>query len=190
MGFLGDLSIAQMLNAAAMRYGLDPGLVLAIAQRESRLNPNAVSRKGAKGVMQLMDATSADLGVTNPFDAAQNIDAGVRYLRQLLSQFGDLVKAVAAYNWGPGNLSAAISQHGENWLAAAPAETQAYVADILGITPMPLTIDAATGKPVESSVNVDALPYADQSTGISQKQIIVLTLLGLGAYFLADFLQE
>jgi soluble lytic murein transglycosylase-like protein len=190
LGFLGALSIVDMLNSAAMRYGLDPGLLLAIAQRESRLDPNAVSRKGAKGVMQLTDATAADLGVTNPFDPAQNIDAGARYLRQLLSQFGDVVKAVAAYNWGPGNLAAAIAERGEHWLEAAPAETQDYVASILGVRPAPLTIDAATGQPVESSVNVDSLPYAGAKPGITQKQILLLTLFSLGVYLLADFLAE
>lgn len=186
--------ITQMLSAAAAKYGLDSGLVLSLARRESGLNPNAVSPKGAKGVMQLTDATAMALGVTNPFDPAQNIDAGVRYLRQLISQFGDIVKGVAAYNWGPGRVSEAIARYGDDWLGAAPAETRDYVEAIVGIT-APLTIDSTTGKPIESNVNVETLPYAGSTSRqgpavLSTQQLLILTAVGLGAYFLADLLRE
>ena len=116
--------IVNLLDQAAGRYGVPPELAIAVADRESGGNPHAVSSVGAKGVMQLMPATAAALGVSNPFDAAQNIDAGVRFLSQLLGQFGDTALALAAYNWGPGN----VSKNGyDNW----PAETVNYVSSIL-----------------------------------------------------------
>jgi len=189
------MTIAQMLAAAAARYGLDPGLVVSLARRESGLDPNAVSAKGAKGVMQLLDATAASLGVTNSFDPAQNIDAGVRYLRQLIAQFGDIVKGVAAYNWGPGRVSEAVARYGDDWLGAAPAETKDYVRAIVGVEApdtSPLTIDAATGQVIPSTADVSQIPYAggQGAAGLSQKQILVLTLVSLGAFLLADLLQE
>lgn len=138
-GFLGSsvgsASIAALVQAAAAQYGVDPTLALAVAQQESGLNPNATSSAGAQGVMQLMPATAASLGVTNAYDPTQNINAGVRYLASLISQYGgDTTKGLAAYNWGPGNLNNAIAAYGGNWLSAAPAETQNYVAAITGVT--------------------------------------------------------
>jgi len=122
---LGALSVTDLINQDAAKYGIDPALLLAIARQESNLNPAAVSSAGAQGVMQLMPATAASLGVTNPFDPAQNIDAGARYFSQLLSQFGgDTSLALAAYNAGPGS----VSKYG----GIPPfAETQNYVSSIL-----------------------------------------------------------
>jgi soluble lytic murein transglycosylase-like protein len=146
-----DSQIVNLLNQAAARYGVDPSLAVAVAEQESGGNPNAVSSAGAIGVMQLMPATAAALGVANPFDAAQNIDGGVRYLSQLLSQFGDLSLALAAYNWGPGNVAKNGYQH---W----PSETKAYVSSItarIGAVPplpAPPTIDGTTGQIVEASM--------------------------------------
>lgn len=118
------MNIQTTVEAAAAKYGVDPSLALAVAQQESGLNPNARSSAGAIGVMQLMPATAAQLGV-DPNDPAQNIDGGVRYLSQLLSQFGgDTSLALAAYNAGPG----AVQKYG----GVPPyAETQNYVSSIL-----------------------------------------------------------
>jgi soluble lytic murein transglycosylase-like protein len=86
---------------AAGRYKVDPALVKAIIMVESSYNPNAVSRKGAKGLMQLMPRTAASLGVEDIFNPEHNIDAGVRYFSTLLNQFnGDTRLALAAYNAG------------------------------------------------------------------------------------------
>lgn len=94
---------AAFFQEAEARFGLPSGLVEAVARAESGLNPLAVSPAGALGLMQLMPGTARALGVADPFDPAQNVEAGARYLRHLLDRFGgDLRLALAAYNAGPG----------------------------------------------------------------------------------------
>jgi membrane-bound lytic murein transglycosylase B len=205
LGAAQTLSVTQMLAQAAATYGVDPALVLAVATRESGLNPNAVSPAGAIGVMQLMPATAAALGV-DPHNVAQNIDGGVRYLAQLLSNYGgDTAKATAAYNWGPGNLNKAIAANGANWLSAAPAETQNYVAALTGVVPVapsqnvapaPVTIDASTGQVIPDAVDVSTLPTIDSSGNITPPDALpagmspaMILALGLGAWALYDILR-
>lgn len=118
-------AIRQQISTAADAYALDPKLVEAVAWRESRFKPQAVSAKGAIGIMQLMPDTARDLGV-DPHDPVQNIRGGALYLRRMMSAFGgDVRLALAAYNAGP----AAVRRHG----GVPPyIETQAYVTSILG----------------------------------------------------------
>jgi soluble lytic murein transglycosylase-like protein len=119
----GDLR--ALAAAAARRHGLDPALVAAVVSVESGFRPEAVSRKGAQGLMQLMPGTAASLGVGDPLDPAQNLDGGARHLGQLLTLYGgDLTRALAAYNAGEG----AVQRHG----GVPPyRETRAYVKKVL-----------------------------------------------------------
>jgi soluble lytic murein transglycosylase-like protein len=95
-------SVHEMVTRAALNNGLPPAIVHSVARAESAYQTNAVSPKGAIGVMQLMPGTAASLKA-DPNDPEQNIEAGARYLRELLERYdGDSVKALAAYNAGPG----------------------------------------------------------------------------------------
>jgi soluble lytic murein transglycosylase-like protein len=119
--------VSDIVEKAALRHSVDPNLVRAIVQVESNFNPQAVSRKGAIGLMQLMPRTAKSLNVSNPYDPAQNVDAGVRHFKQLLDSYGgNLELSLAAYNAG----ASAVHKSG-----GVPhySETRNYVKKITGI---------------------------------------------------------
>ena len=91
---------ADLIETVSLKHGVDPALVHAVVQVESNYEPRAVSGMGARGLMQVMPATAADFGVRNLFDPQANLEAGVQYLKFLLTRF-NLSQAVAAYNAGP-----------------------------------------------------------------------------------------
>ena len=113
-----------IIQDAASKNELVHSLILAVIKVESGFNSQAISRKGAMGLMQLMPGTASDLGVTNPFDPEQNIFGGARYLSDCLKTFKDLSLALAAYNAGPGRVAK---------LKRIPRikETQKYVKDVI-----------------------------------------------------------
>ena len=93
----------DMIQSAAKKYSVDADLIFSVIAAESNFNPRAISRRGARGLMQLLPATGTRFGVKDIFDPAQNIDAGTQYLRDLMARYqGDLVLTLAAYNAGPG----------------------------------------------------------------------------------------
>jgi soluble lytic murein transglycosylase-like protein len=99
---LSDTAVAPIIEAAAKAQSLQPKLLRAVIEQESGYHPCAVSSKGAKGLMQLMPDTAADLKVNDAFDPKENIEAGAKYLKQLLYRYGgDLAQALGAYNAGP-----------------------------------------------------------------------------------------
>ena len=100
--------VDPLIDGASKAEKLEPELVRAVVRQESRFYPCAVSSHGAKGLMQLMPDTIAQLGVKDPFDSKQNIEAGVKYLKQMIDRYkGDLAKALSAYNAGPATVDEA-----------------------------------------------------------------------------------
>ncbi len=121
----GAQDLNKIIGDASARSLIDADFIASVIRAESGNNPHAVSPKGARGLMQLMPATASNLGVTNSFDPAENVDGGVRYLRELLLRYnGDAAKALAAYNAGP----LRVQQYG----GVPPyRETYAYVARVI-----------------------------------------------------------
>ncbi|MEI6305601.1 MAG: lytic transglycosylase domain-containing protein [Deltaproteobacteria bacterium] len=112
-----------IISKASRRYGVDVSLIKAVIKAESNFNPNAVSHAGARGLMQLMPGTARSLGVSDSFDPEQNVMGGTKFLRDLLDRYnGDLDSAIAAYNWGPGNVDKRSGR--------MPAETRGYLARV------------------------------------------------------------
>jgi len=118
-------TLDAVVSAAGTRNNIDPDLIISVIRAESGFNPNAVSSKGAKGLMQLMPRTAASLGVLNILDPVDNVEGGTRYLRDLLDLYhNDLLKTLAAYNAGP--------QRVEQYQGVPPyRETRAYITRII-----------------------------------------------------------
>lgn len=144
----------DIFNKASETYNVPVALLKAIAKQESNFDPNATSSSGAQGVMQLMPATAASLGVTNAYDPEQNIMGGAKYIIQLLDKYdGDTTLALAAYNAGMGN----VAKYG----GVPPfKETQNYVAKVTAYMNENLTIDE-TNNQISSADFLSALDNND-----------------------------
>lgn len=135
----------KYISRAALSHEIDPLLIKAIIRTESNFDPNAVSSKGAQGLMQLMPGTARTMQVRNPFDPLQNIAGGTRYLRELLNSYeGNLALSLAAYNAGPGN----VAKNGP--LPRIP-ETREYVRRVIQHY---RSYQQNTGTPVSLSKNI------------------------------------
>ena len=148
------------ITAAATKYGIDPALLKGLIRQESNFNPSARSGAGAQGLTQLMPGTASSLGVTDATDPAQAIDGGAKYLKQQLDRFGgDVSKALAAYNAGPG----AVAKFG----GVPPyAETQNYVQKVLGYA-------AEYGAAAPAAAATSAVPVA--TTPVSAASVLAST---------------
>lgn len=134
-GSLDGGALESAIQNKACMYNLDANLIKAVIKTESNFNPSAVSGAGAIGLMQLMPATAKALGVKNPYDAVENLDGGIRYLKTQIENFGGNVKmALAAYNCGPSKLKSLNITNIDDpeQFARLPKETQNYVNKIMG----------------------------------------------------------
>jgi soluble lytic murein transglycosylase-like protein len=123
----------DVIRQTGRRYGVSEDLVKAAIYVESRGREHAQSPAGAYGPMQLMAGTATDLQV-NRYNPKENIIGGTKYYGQLLHRYrGDTEKAIAAYNWGMGNVDRVTKQHGHAWRAALPQETRNYLAQYRAI---------------------------------------------------------
>ena len=169
LGSTPSASVQAALSAASVKYGVPSSLLNAVAQAESGFNPNAVSPAGAQGLLQLMPATGASLGVTNPFDPAQNANAGAQYLSQLYAQYGDWNTALIAYNEGPGNLAN----------KGIFSSSQSYADSILANAGLDSTDSGSFS--LDTASGSDSFDLSDGSVaGLSTGALVALGIAGIG----------
>ena len=178
-----NVNIADLIASQASAAGIPPAIAQAVAQVESGTSQwtasgNVVtSPKGALGVFQLMPATAASLGV-DPTDLTQNIQGGISYLKQMYAKFGNWADALAAYNFGPGNVAAG---------KPLPTETQNYVSAVTGLANSVASAVSSAGSAVSGSAATASDVLASVVPG-GAPVIAIVALVGLGAlaWWLSD----
>lgn len=160
------VDLDRLVRAASEKYRqLSPELLRAVIAQESSGNPRVTSKAGARGLMQLMPATARDLGVTNPddlYDPAINIDAGARYLNQLLKRFGgDTAAALSAYHSGPGRVSRLRNEYGDDYVDQLGPVGQRYAADVLN------RIELSPGAQEQLAASVTRMPPPTVTTTVT-----------------------
>ena len=162
------MAYEDLVSGAAIKYGIDPKLLHQMIKTESGYNPRALSPRGAQGLMQLMPPTAKEMGVRDAFDPGQNIEGGAKYISGLLKQYGgDVTRALAAYNWGPGNVASG---------AEMPKETKDYVTKVTGKVPTANTEVA----PITSFDQIDVGDGPDAGAITSFDQIDVEGMESIG----------
>lgn len=169
------MTVFDLIADTAGRYGVPLELASAVAWQESRYNQDARGAAGEVGMFQLMPGTAADLGV-NPYDLRQNVEGGIRYLREQFERFGDWTTALIAYNAGPGNVSR----------GTVPRASRDYASSVLArVGANPATRTQAPATPATRAGGVWMLPALRPPNGIHEDHLPVVAVILAGLAILA-----
>ena len=170
----------EYFEKASTTYNVDKRLLIAVAKTESDFNPKATSGAGAKGIMQLMDNTAKDLGVTNSYDPEQNIMGGAKLLSQLLKKYdGDRNKALAGYNAGTGNVAKYGAEKYSNYYNKVNANEKALFKDDNGLDS---AVDAMKKKATEIVKESDEEYWGKETTFADILTPVLVVLFGICAF--------
>ena len=170
----------DIFNKASTTYNVDKRLLIAVAKTESDFNPKATSGAGAKGIMQLMDRTARDLGVTNSYDAEQNIMGGAKLLSQLLKKYdGDRNKALAGYNAGTGNVARYGKEKYSKYYNKVNANEKALFGDDNGLDSAVNNLKKNAHEKIKES---DDKYWGKETTFSSVLNIVLVVLFGVCAF--------
>lgn len=170
----------EYFEKASTTYNVDKRLLIAVAKTESDFNPKATSGAGAKGIMQLMDNTAKDLGVTNSYDPEQNIMGGAKLLSQLLKKYdGDRNKALAGYNAGTGNVARYGAEKYSSYYNKVNANEKALFKDDNGLDS---AVDAMKKKATEIVEKSDEEYWGKETTFKDVLTPVIVVLFGVCAF--------
>ena len=170
----------EYFNKASTTYNVDKRLLIAVAKTESDFNPKATSGAGAKGIMQLMDSTAKDLGVTNSYDPEQNIMGGAKLLSQLLKKYdGDRNKALAWYNAGTGNVAKYGAEKYSKYYNKVNANEKALFGDTNGLDSAVSELQKDAKQKIKES---DEKYWGKETTFSDVLSIVLVVLLGITAF--------
>ena len=174
------LDYNEYFEKASKTYNVDKRLLIAVAKTESDFNPKATSGAGAKGIMQLMDSTAKDLGVTNSYDPEQNIMGGAKLLSQLLKKYdGDRNKALAGYNAGTGNVARYGSEKYSKYYNKVNANEKALFGDSNGLDSAVNNLKKNAHEKIKES---DEKYWGKETTFSDIFSIVLVVLLGISAF--------